>query len=296
MNSLEKINAYMPQLEYVVKCWDVLLGGYGYHMAIQFENHYNGHHVRNIDKYQSYLDDVATQIVLKAYGIDPEKFWYLLLMAMDYTDYYGTDFVMNQAPSTQLKKVFSLINENLQVRDIPALGFEFAHDQEMKLTLTVKEEGKKRNTVVNIDTPNAFAYLIGLAMEYAPSLIKKDDDTDDSNVIYSGSIGDPIWDMAIGGTFDEQPSIPQTEKLACFTYILMAFLKPLKVIPGITTRDFSRNKYYLVSQYAYMMGITSDTAFIDDLNPNYLKNYIKHLDYGMFYNSNRFYTCDFVDE
>ena len=91
----------MPQLDYVVKCWDSIIVGpegetYGDQIANQFANHYNNHQVKYTDKYQNFLDNKPIQVALKAYGIDPEKFWYLLLMAADYAENYGTDFVSNE--------------------------------------------------------------------------------------------------------------------------------------------------------------------------------------------------------
>ena len=57
MDALERIDLSMSQLDYVVKCWDAIIEGpegetYGVDMAIQFANHYNGHHVKHTDKFQ----------------------------------------------------------------------------------------------------------------------------------------------------------------------------------------------------------------------------------------------------
>lgn len=101
-----------------------------------------------------------------------------------------------------------------------------------------------------------------------------------------------ILNTGIGGSFCGKPAIPQTERLACFTQILMAFLKPLKATPGITTREYPRDKYYLISQYAYMMGLTCDTAFINPLRPHYLQDYIKDQKDFFILNPNLYYTFD----
>lgn len=289
MNALERIDLSMPQLEYVVKCWDAILVGpkgetYGVDMAIQFANHYNGHHVKHTDKFQEYFYDEPTQNVLNAYGIDSEKFWYLLLMAADYTENFGTEIVVNESASSQLSKFCSLVEENLQLH--PALGVQFAHDPDMKLKLTVKEKGKKHNTVLKIDSPNALGYLSYLIqMNNKPS-----DKSLEANILRG------ILNTGIGGSFCGKPAIPQTESLACFAQILMAFLKPFKAIPGKTTREYPRNKYYLISQYAYMMGLTHDTAFINPLHPRYLEDYIKDYKDIFILRPNQYYTFDFAIE
>lgn len=285
MDALERIDLSMSQLDYVVKCWDAIIEGpegetYGVDMAIQFANHYNGHHVKHTDKFQEYLNDKPTQAALKAYGIDPEKFWYLLLMAADYTENYGAEIVVNESASSQLTKFCSLVEENLQLH--PALGVQFSHDPEMKLTLTVKEKGKKRNTVLKIDSPNALGYL--------SYLIQMNNKSSDESL--EAKILNEILNTGIGGSFCGKPAIPQTERLACFTQILLAFLKPLKATPGITTREYPRDKYYLISQYAYMMGLTCDTAFINPLRPHYLQDYIKDQKDFFILNPNLYYTFD----
>ena len=280
MDALERIDLSMSQLDYVVKCWDTIIVGsegetYGDQIANQFANHYNGHHVKHTEKFQEYLNDLPTQIVLKAYGINPEKFWYLLLMAVDYTENYGTEIVVNESAASQLEKFCSLVEENLQLH--PALGLQFAHDPDMKLTLTVREKGKKRNTILKIDSPNAIGYLSYLILMNNKS---------ETRALHE------ILNTGIGGSVCGRTDIPKTEKLACFSQILMAFLKPLKAVPGITTREYPRDKYYLISQYAFLMGLTNDTAFIDPLRPHYLQDYIKDQKDFFILNPNLYYTFD----
>ena len=286
MKLLETIDAYMPQLEYVVKCWDCILEGegYGYNMAIQFANHYNGNRkVRDqkfqayLDRFPSYIEDDYTKIVLKAYGIDPEKFWYLLLMAADFTENFGPYIFVNDAPSAQLDRVFSLIKNNLQPHRLPALGYEFSHDPDMKLTLSVKEPGRKHNSLFTIDSPNALAYLTRLLEENKTNSPK-------------------ILDMRIGGTFvDEQECVKRekTKKLACFTTILMAFLKPLKATPGIADSRYPKDKYFMIAQYVYILGLSSEDILRKIYHRHYLKDLIK--DYKDIYilGDNRYYTFDF---
>ena len=289
MDALERIDLSMSQLDYVVKCWDTIIVGpegetYGDQIANQFANHYNNHQVKYTDKYQTFLDYKPIQVALKAYGIDPEKFWYLLLMAADYTENFGTEIVVKESASSQLSKFCSLVEENLQLH--PALGVQFAHDPDMKLTLTVKEKGKKRNTVLKINSPNALGYLSYLIqMNNKPS-----DKSLEANILRG------ILNTGIGGSFCGKPAIPQTESLACFAQILMAFLKPFKAIPGKTTREYPRNKYYLISQYAYMMGLTHDTAFINPLHPRYFEDYIKDYKDIFILRPNQYYTFDFAIE
>ena len=291
MDALERIDLSMSQLDYIVKCWDTIIVGpegetYGDHMANQFAIHYNYHQVKHTDRYQAFLDDEPTQEALKAYGLDPEKFWYLLLMAADYAENYGTEIIMNESASTQLDRVFSLVVENLQLHPHPALGLQFAHDPNMKLTLTVREKGKKRNTVVVIDSPNALGYLVHL-------IEKNKNSFDDS--LESISLQE-FLNTGIGGTFCDNPAekICPTVKIACFTKILMAFLKPLKATPGISEARFSKDKYFLISECAYLIGLVDDPKFKNStLYRHHLQDLIKdYMDISVL-EHNLYYTFDF---
>ena len=291
MDALERIDLSMSQLDYVVKCWDTIIVGpegetYGDQIANQFANHYNNHQVKYTDKYQTFLDYKPIQVALKAYGIDPEKFWYLLLMAADYAENYGTDFVSNEPAIIQLKRISTLIACNLQEHAIPELGYRFAHDPKMKLTLTVKEKGKKRNTIAKVDSPNALAYLVYLIETNSTST---DEPTEEI-------ITEDAFNVGIGGSFRDNPAenIPPTVKIACFTKILMAFLKPFKATPGVAEAKFPTDKYFLISQCAYIIGLVDNPKFKNGtLYRHYLKDLIKdYMDISVL-EHNLYYTFDF---
>ena len=104
----------------------------------QFIDRYNYGHVGHKDKLGDYLNDQPIQKVLEVYQLDPEKFWYFLLFAVDYTEGLGSFFTSNPTPLEQFEKVFPLIEANLQPHVFPQGGYVFKDDPNMKLTLTVK--------------------------------------------------------------------------------------------------------------------------------------------------------------
>ncbi len=250
MEALQEIdNILCPQLEYLMNGWDPAI-------VQQFIDRYNQSHVGHKDKLGDYLNDQPIQKVLEVYQIDPEKFWYFLLFATDYSEGMGSFFSSNPTPIELFEKVFPLIETNLQPHPFLEGGFIFKDDPNMKLTLTVKKPGMKRSTVVDIDTPNALALL--------------------ADIYHKADKSSPLFKLSIGGSFDGQHPLT-AQRLALFFNLMMNFLKPLRALKGAYDRDTSIDKGYLVSQLAFLMELTppGDTRFIDPLRPRYLRDYVK---------------------
>lgn len=269
MEALQEINNILcPQLDYLVKGWDPAI-------VQQFIDRYNYGHVGHKDKLGDYLNDQPIQKVLEVYQIDPEKFWYFLLFATDYSEGMGSFFSSNPTPIELFEKVFPLIETNLQPHPFPEGGFIFKDDPNMKLTLTVKKPGMKRSTVVDIDTPNALALL--------------------ADIYHKADKSSPLFKLSIGGSFDGQHPLT-AQRLALFFNLMMNLLKPLRALKGAYDRDTSIDKGYLVSQLAFLMELTppGDTRFIDPLRPRYLRDYVKDYLSDRMAGMNEYYNYDFL--
>lgn len=269
MEALQVIDSILcPQLEY-------LMGSQYPEIVQQFIDRYNYGHVGHKDKLGDYLNDQPIQKVLEVYQIDPEKFWYFLLFATDYSEGMGSFFSSNPTPIELFEKVFPLIETNLQPHPFPEGGFIFKDDPNMKLTLTVKKPGMKRSTVVDIDTPNALALL--------------------ADIYHKADKSSPLFKLSIGGSFDGQHPLT-AQRLALFFNLMMSFLKPLRALKGAYDRDTSIDKGYLVSQLAFLMELTppGDTRFIDPLRPRYLRDYVKDYLSDRKAGMNEYYNYDFL--
>lgn len=269
MEALQEINNILcPQLDYLVKGWDPAI-------VQQFIDRYNYGHVGHKDKLGDYLNDQPIQKVLEVYQIDPEKFWYFLLFATDYSEGMGSFFSSNPTPIELFEKVFPLIETNLQPHPFPEGGFIFKDDPNMKLTLTVKKPGMKRSSVVDIDTPNALALL--------------------ADIYHKADKSSPLFKLSIGGSFDGQHPLT-AQRLALFFNLMMNLLKPLRALKGAYDRDTSIDKGYLVSQLAFLMELTppGDTRFIDPLRPRYLRDYVKDYLSDRMAGMNEYYNYDFL--
>lgn len=268
-------NLLCPQLDYVVKCWDALYDC-GLEMAEQFRERFNYGNVDGLDTLHDYENDWMIEEILSTYDIDPEKLWYLVLMASDYSNGMGAPLVFKEAPQYQLDKLFSLIQSNLRKH---ITGYTFDTDPEMQLTLSVKEKGRKKRTNVTVDTANALAFL--------SYLYESADKTGYSKFL----------NTAIADSFTVD-TLPQTQKLACFTKLMSAVLDQFKAKHGLGSRDVPKNKKYLVSRLAYIVGLipTKDSRFIDQTRPNYLVDFIKDYEGINIMGINNHYSFDFLSE
>ena len=274
MEPLAKIENYLcPQLDYIKKDWDPAI-------VQQFIDRYNNGHVKQQDKVREYNGITPIQDTLKAYSLDPERFWYFVLFAADYANGLGSFYTPNPSPIEELDLAFNLIAANLQPHPFPTEGgYLFMDDPNMKLTLTVKKPGRKRSTVVDIKTPNA----LGLLAE----LYRK---ADKSN---------PLFHQSVGGTMDRL-TVQPVERLACFYIIMMSFLKPQVPNKGVT-KTISKDKVFFTSRVAQMIGLTPPTKSKDGLDPfldadyrNYLRDYVKdYLDINI-YGLNEHYSFDYL--
>ena len=74
----------------------------------------------------------------------------------------------------------------------------------------------------------------------------------------------------------------------------MAFLKPFKATPGVAEAKFPTDKYFLISQCAYIIGLVDNPKFKNGtLYRHYLKDLIKdYMDISVL-EHNLYYTFDF---
>ena len=283
MEALQEIdNILCPQLEYLMNGWDPAI-------VQQFIDRYNQSHVGHKEKLTEYLNDQPIQKVLAVYRLDPEKFWYFLLFAVDFTEGLGYFFTPTPTPLEQFEKVFPLIEANLQPYVFPSIeanlhplvcpqvGYVFKDDPNMKLTLTVKKPGMKRSTVVDIDTPNALALLADIYRKADKSA--------------------PLFHRSVSGSLNKLDH-PMAERLACFYKILMPFLQPLKAQKRVVDRYTSIDKGFLISQLANLMGLVIDPrkeiSYSDIRMPRRLRDNVKdYMDVNIF-GPNEHYNYDFL--
>lgn len=254
-----------------MKGWDSVI-------VQQFMDRYNYGHVGHKEKFDEYLNDQPIQKVLEVYQLDPEKFWYFLLFAVDFSEGLGSFFTPNPTPLEQFEKVFPLIEANLQPHVFPQSGgYVFKNDPKMKLTLTVKRPGMKRSTVVDIDTPNALALLADIYRKADKSA--------------------PLFHRSVSGSLNKLDP-PMAERLACFYKILMSILQPLKAQKRVVDRYTSIDKGFLISQLANLMGLVIDPrkeiSYSDIRMPRRLRDNVKdYMDVNIF-GPNEHYNYDFL--
>ena len=118
----------------------------------RFKRRYNIGRINVNFKFEDYLHNKEVQATLQELGVDIEKFWYLLLFIMDYTEgscWNATE--IKESPKEQLEKLINLIAYNCS--DINRVtGATFT----TPITITINAKGKQTLT---LDNPNTIAYL-----------------------------------------------------------------------------------------------------------------------------------------
>lgn len=119
---------------------------------ITFKNRYSNKEINANFKYEDYKGNDEIQRIISGFGLDSEKFWYLLLFIFDYS--YGSCLVGDswaESPKEQLDNLINAIDDNTRTIDINGIP---TFNKEAKLTLKIKG-----NHSITINNPTAIYYL-----------------------------------------------------------------------------------------------------------------------------------------
>lgn len=169
-------------LEYVIAVADrfapdVVIGsdGIAYEVDSQapliFKRRYNGHTLKATFTYSDYIkstenDNESAIDIIRALGIDAEKFWYLLLFVADYVEgsTVGT-FKCSPSPRKEIEDLIDFVEGD---EDSVSNYSGMKHKQPMKLTLQIK--GHR----LIIENPNTISAIAAMCKHVIP-LIGVDD-------------------------------------------------------------------------------------------------------------------------
>jgi len=201
--------------------------------AVTFAKRYNDKKL-NIDFKERYIKAEEVQNTIKAFGLDSEKFWFLLLFIKDYVERKCTDaYVFNESPKNEIEDIVDSINKNLLNNE----DIQFEKD----ISITLKIKGKKSKVISNDKT----IYYIGYCLEQG---LKK---------IQNGS--ELTLKMA---DFNNKVTVDSTIKIYHFTDMFRTFLKDYKgtkIYDG--NKKISVNKMLLISRLLYIIGWASKSYY-----------------------------------
>ncbi|MDE6551558.1 MAG: hypothetical protein K2K98_01145 [Muribaculaceae bacterium] len=207
-----------------------------------FKRRYNQGKLKVSFSYTDYLkhdinDNENAIDIIRALGIDVEKFWYLLLFVADYVEGSTTNtLICSPSPREEIKHLIDFIEDNEDsVHDI----YGVKHRQPMKLTLQIKGH---RLIIDNPNTISAIGGMCGMALE---------------NMEYISFLDQCPSEIA-----DKKDSV----RIWLFAKMLRCFfdIHPQFAAQRKTGNDTTKSTLRLISKLVYMVGLTSNEDYCTD--------------------------------
>lgn len=227
--------------------------------AFIFINRYNNNQIQIGIKYEDYLKDEELQETIDAFGLDKEKFWYLILFILDYSTCFSYNKVPDVlSPKNQLEKLSNEIDNNIDSLNETHLKVTF--DKPIKLVLDIK--GKRKFV---IDDPTTLYVISKLCMNLV-------NNTSENSFLNLGTI--PIFNE------DGTPNIETVSNsvhIAYFAKMFITFFDKNPQFKGIKKKGKNGllNKQLLISKLVYITKLSRSKSFLisDETLKGFLKQY-----------------------
>ena len=227
--------------------------------AFIFINRYNNNQIQIGIKYEDYLKDEELQETIDAFGLDKEKFWYLILFILDYSTCFSYNKVPDVlSPKNQLEKLSNEIDNNIDSLNETHLKVTF--DKPIKLVLDIK--GKRKFV---IDDPTTLYVISKLCMNLV-------NNTSEDSFLNLGTI--PIFNE------DGTPNIETVSNsvhIAYFAKMFITFFDDNPQFKGIKKKGKNGllNKQLLISKLVYITKLSRSKSFLisDETLKGFLKQY-----------------------
>ncbi len=239
--------------EYVIKVAnafapDIALDGSGTPYKVEsqapliFKHRYNNGSLNVFFCYEDYIrvhknDNENVIEIIRSLGIDPDKFWYLLLFISDYVSGSTLNTLKcNATPKQEIEQLIDFIKQNEESVNrfdgvIPK--------QDMKLTLHIK------GRTLNITNPNTLSAIANFCKQ-SLSLIEED------------SL------LNVGTT--TETDLADTKQIGLFTEMFRCFfnLYPQFTAKRKTGNNTSKSTLLLISKLAYLTKLTTNADYYSD--------------------------------
>ena len=221
-----------------------------------FKRRYNQRKLNGDFRYDSYMktsitNDDTIQDIIRALGIDSEKFWYLLLFVYDYV--MGSTQNTTTLKSSPIEEIESFIEyvESNELSFDPLRGIKYRKPT----VLTIKKHGEHRLTIAN---PNTISLIASICKEALPILpinsLFNNMDADKEDVSKSMSVKIWLFTSMLRYFFEQYPQFANKRKAG-----------------NATTKSILR----LLSKLVYFVKLTDneDYDYTDDNLKAILKQY-----------------------
>lgn len=194
----------------------------------------------DISRIKKYEDSIEVQETLKAFNLDPSKFWYLCLCIKDYIDGQSIN-ALKRSPSH--RNIFKgLIDEMKKMS--PDKGAE----------LTFRVDGSKHS--VKITDSDILFFLKDLVETYLEMSPKTNDEFLDSGHI----------------DIHQTLTVASIYRIYLFDHYLSWFLQDLKADKSVMSANpnelISYDKKLLISRMIFVLGISDDESYYEEYDEN----------------------------
>ena len=211
-----------------------------------FKRRYNYGQLKADATYEEYItgekDDNESVIkIVDAIGIDPEKFWYLILFVCDYVNGSTQNTYRHGLnPRKEIQRLIKFISAN-EDSSAPQYLFGVRHRLPMKLTLQIKGDR------IIIDNPNTLSMIAEACRQALPSII-------DSDIANTSPLGQNDYNKS------DSVRIWLFADIFCRFFDIYPQFASQRKTGNITTKS----TIHLISKIVYMVGLTSNPDYYYD--------------------------------
>lgn len=205
-----------------------------------FKRRYNQQKLNGNFRYGEYLktsitNDETIQDIIRALGIDPDKFWYLLLFVYDYvTGSTQNTTAFKDSPIEEIEKFIEYVETN-------ELSFDSLRgiEHSKPMVLTIKKDREQKITITN---PNTISLIASICKEALPTLpinsLFNNEEADKEDVSKAMSIKIWLFTAMLRYFFEQYPQFANKRKTGnAITKSTLKFISKLIYFVKLTDNE-----------------------------------------------------------
>lgn len=205
-----------------------------------FKRRYNQQKLTGNFRYGEYMktsitNDETIQDIIRALGIDPEKFWYLLLFVYDYVmGSTQNTTALKDSPIEEIEKFIEYVETN-------ELSFDSLRgiEHSKPMVLTIKKDREQKITITN---PNTISLIASICKEALPTLpinsLFNNEEADKEDVSKAMSIKIWLFTAMLRYFFEQYPQFANKRKTGnAITKSTLKFISKLIYFVKLTDNE-----------------------------------------------------------
>lgn len=205
-----------------------------------FKRRYNQQKLNGNFHYEEYMktsitNDETIQDIIRALGIDPDKFWYLLLFVYDYVmGSTQNTKALKDSPIEEIEKFIEYVETN-------ELSFDSLRgiEHSKPMVLTIKKDREQKITITN---PNTISLIASICKEALPTLpinsLFNNEEADKEDVSKAMSIKIWLFTAMLRYFFEQYPQFANKRKTGnAITKSTLKFISKLIYFVKLTDNE-----------------------------------------------------------